>query len=84
MERHRPRNLLNSSDRFLNSCETAAEPRPKQWMRHYLCDLQRNPSLIYSTGVEAEDLYVWAATITSPPETPYEGGIFNLRIMFPL
>ncbi|ESQ37640.1 hypothetical protein EUTSA_v10002338mg [Eutrema salsugineum] len=28
-------------------------------------------------------MYVWAATITGPSGTPYEGGVFNLRIIFP-
>ncbi|ESQ50187.1 hypothetical protein EUTSA_v10002235mg [Eutrema salsugineum] len=52
-------------------------------MRRYLSELQRNPLPIYSAGLEAEDPYVWAATITGPPETPYEGDNFNLRIFFP-
>ncbi|ESQ39489.1 hypothetical protein EUTSA_v10001269mg [Eutrema salsugineum] len=52
-------------------------------MRRYLLDLQRNPSPIYSAGVEAENVYVWAATITGSPGTPYEGGVFFLRIIFP-
>ncbi|ESQ30933.1 hypothetical protein EUTSA_v10012339mg [Eutrema salsugineum] len=52
-------------------------------MRRYLLDLQQNPSPIYSAGVEAEGVYVWAVTITGLPETPYEGGVFNLRIIFP-
>ncbi|ESQ50201.1 hypothetical protein EUTSA_v10002203mg [Eutrema salsugineum] len=51
-------------------------------MRRYLLDLQRNPSPIYSAGVEAEDVYVWTATITGPPGTPYEGGVFFLCIIF--
>ncbi|ESQ29753.1 hypothetical protein EUTSA_v10024154mg [Eutrema salsugineum] len=52
-------------------------------MHRYLLDLQRNPSPIYSAGVEAEDVYVWAVTITGPPRTPYEGGVFFPRIIFP-
>ncbi|ESQ50042.1 hypothetical protein EUTSA_v10002233mg [Eutrema salsugineum] len=52
-------------------------------MRRYLIDLQRNPPPIYSARVEAEDVFVWAATITRPPGTPYEGGVFNLHIIFP-
>ncbi|ESQ50068.1 hypothetical protein EUTSA_v10002264mg [Eutrema salsugineum] len=56
-----------------NNPHPAAEPRPEQWMRRYLSELQRNPSPIYSVGLEAEDPYMWAATITGPPENPYEG-----------
>ncbi|ESQ38777.1 hypothetical protein EUTSA_v10029369mg [Eutrema salsugineum] len=59
------------------------EPRALYWIRRYLPKLQQNPSEIYSVGVKAEDMSVWTVTITGPSETPYEGGIFTLRIHFP-
>ncbi|ESQ50902.1 hypothetical protein EUTSA_v10023193mg [Eutrema salsugineum] len=68
---------------FPHNIPPASSTRPEYWMRRYLLDLQRNPSPIYSAQVEAEDVYVWAATITGPPGTPYEGDVFNLRIIFP-
>ncbi|XP_006408803.2 ubiquitin-conjugating enzyme E2 28 [Eutrema salsugineum] len=68
---------------FAHNIRPASSTRPEYWMRRYLLDLQRNPSPIYSAGVEAEDVYVWASTITGPPGTPYEGGVFFLRIIFP-
>eukprot|EP00695_Tsukubamonas_globosa_P000841 TRINITY_DN1773_c0_g1_i1.p2 TRINITY_DN1773_c0_g1~~TRINITY_DN1773_c0_g1_i1.p2 ORF type:complete len:142 (+),score=1.16 TRINITY_DN1773_c0_g1_i1:94-519(+) len=30
-----------------------------------------------------ENLFVWNATIFGPTETPWEGGIYNLRLTFP-
>lgn len=29
-----------------------------------------------------ENLFLWSATILGPQETPWEGGIFNLRLTF--
>lgn len=29
-----------------------------------------------------DNLYVWAATVFGPDETPWEGGVFSLRITF--
>ncbi|XP_024014813.1 ubiquitin-conjugating enzyme E2 11 [Eutrema salsugineum] len=68
---------------FTHNIRPASSTRPEYWMHRYLLDLQRNPSPIYSAGVEAEDVYVWAVTITGPPRTPYEGGVFFPRIIFP-
>ncbi|KAJ8904543.1 hypothetical protein NDN08_001061 [Rhodosorus marinus] len=29
-----------------------------------------------------ENLFVWCATVFGPPETPWEGGIYSLRLQF--
>ncbi len=29
-----------------------------------------------------ENLFVWSATIFGPPETPWEGGVYSLRLTF--
>jgi len=35
-----------------------------------------------SASPAGDDLYVWSATVFGPHETPWEGGIFSLRITF--
>ena len=34
--------------------------------------------------MENNNCYIWRVTLKGPPETPYEGGIFTIRITFPL
>ncbi len=36
-----------------------------------------------SAGLLNNDLFMWQATIIGPTETPYEGGIFHLKMTFP-
>jgi ubiquitin-protein ligase len=47
-----------------------------------LNDLKKNPPVGISIG-EKKNLYEWDATIIGPSETPYEGAIFCLKIVFP-
>lgn len=46
-------------------------------------DIQRNSNENISAGPSNDNLYEWDATIIGPIKTPYEGGVFNLRILFP-
>uniref|UniRef100_A0A7S4MI10 UBC core domain-containing protein n=1 Tax=Prymnesium polylepis TaxID=72548 RepID=A0A7S4MI10_9EUKA len=49
-----------------------------------LQDLTKEPPANCSAGpTNPTDLFAWEATIVGPSETPYEGGIFKLKIDFP-
>ncbi|KAL0222414.1 hypothetical protein RCL1_002268 [Eukaryota sp. TZLM3-RCL] len=49
-----------------------------------LQDLRVNPIDYCSCGpISNSDLSKWRGTIMGPPDTPYEGGIFNVNITFP-
>ncbi|KAM7538714.1 hypothetical protein Aperf_G00000051528 [Anoplocephala perfoliata] len=50
-----------------------------------LVDLERDPPSDHSAHpVDPSNLYHWEGMIMGPKDTPYEGGIFRLEIVFPL
>jgi len=54
-------------------------------LRKELRDLARDAPPGVSAGLEKDsDLYVWNATIEGPKETPYDGGLFFLKLRFPV
>ena len=46
-------------------------------------EMQKDTPANCSAGPNNNDLFNWEATIIGPTETPYEGGIFKLKILYP-
>ena len=53
-------------------------------LQRELLEIEKDTPTNCSAGlVNPDDLFTWQATIIGPTETPYEGGMFNLIILFP-
>jgi ubiquitin-conjugating enzyme E2 D/E len=53
-------------------------------LQRELAEIEKDTPANCSAGlVTPDDLFTWQATIIGPTETPYEGGMFNLVILFP-
>ena len=48
-----------------------------------LNDISKDPPSNCTAGPHNEDMFFWDATLFGPRDSPYEGGVFSLRIQFP-
>ena len=46
-------------------------------------EMKKNPPCNCNAKPDDENIYNWTAQIFGPSETPYEGGVFELNIVYP-
>ena len=48
-----------------------------------LRDITNDPPVGCFASPKGDDIFQWTATLEGPPESPYEGGVFELSLQFP-
>ena len=52
-------------------------------LKKELDEIAENPELLCTAGPVGDDLFVWQAKLTGPPDSPYAGGCFRVELRFP-
>jgi len=52
-------------------------------LQRQLMEFSKQANDGFSAGLVGDDLFNWEIIIIGPPETPYEGGYFKARLVFP-
>ncbi|KAH0786153.1 ubiquitin-conjugating enzyme E2 J1 [Histomonas meleagridis] len=60
----------------------SSSPAVKRLMGEYQ-RLQKNPESSFVAAPLDEDIFIWHFTIKGPPDTPFQGGIYHGKIIFP-
>lgn len=60
-----------------------SEKTAKALLNKQLIMLSKNPIDGFSVGINNDNIFSWVGTLIGPRDTLYEGGLFNVEILFP-
>ncbi len=63
---------------------TAGNPAAMRRLNKEIAEMGKTPVEGITAGPAGDNLFKWEATITGPKDTPYAGGVFFLKIDFPV